>query len=259
MSLPTFPDSGLDISEDQALNMILASIAMEELALSHIMNAEGEKLQYILGTLPGKHSPCPSAAELLEVNRSVANLLDIVMNNQLLLKGKLDRVLEAKRASCPEPAPPCPHSCPAPPMADTLRLVQASSNYTWRCESRFPWKEENSWCPGSGQEQCRCQRASLSGQDPSVILLAPNQSFSIHLAFRFQNYETSAVALSVDLMEDCGSRQICCTECRGRSLTGQTFLTTPGKHFSRLCVTLHCPDWVCAENASLMIVPMDCR
>ena len=39
------------------MNQILSSIAMKELGLSHILNAEGEKLQYILGTLPGLIGP----------------------------------------------------------------------------------------------------------------------------------------------------------------------------------------------------------
>ena len=41
------------MTREEALTMIIASIAMEELALSHILNAEGEKLQYVLGT-PGR-------------------------------------------------------------------------------------------------------------------------------------------------------------------------------------------------------------
>lgn len=43
----------ISIARDDAVNLLLSSIAMEELGLSHIINAEGEKLQYILGTLPG--------------------------------------------------------------------------------------------------------------------------------------------------------------------------------------------------------------
>ena len=52
MSLPSFPVTDPPIQRNDAVNQILSSIAMEELGLSHILNAEGEKLQYILGTLP---------------------------------------------------------------------------------------------------------------------------------------------------------------------------------------------------------------
>ncbi len=50
MSLPSFPAVDPPIQREDAVNQILSSIAMEELGLSHILNAEGEKLQYILGT-----------------------------------------------------------------------------------------------------------------------------------------------------------------------------------------------------------------
>ena len=96
--------------------MIIASIAMEELALSHILNAEGEKLQYILGTLPGA-SPCLCPQDVLAVNKSVTALVEVVTQNQMLLKNKLDRVLEFCPPPClPEPGPaPCPPSpCPPP-------------------------------------------------------------------------------------------------------------------------------------------------
>lgn len=103
------------MTKDEALTMIIASIAMEELSLSHIINAEGEKLQYILGTLPGGPKICVNSQEVLAVNKSVKDLLDTVMQNQMLLKGKLAMALEAGgRCPDPPPEPPCPCG-PEPP------------------------------------------------------------------------------------------------------------------------------------------------
>lgn len=45
------------MTREEALTMIIASIAMGELVLSRILNAESERLQYILGALPGS-KPC---------------------------------------------------------------------------------------------------------------------------------------------------------------------------------------------------------
>ena len=45
MSLPSFPRVDPPIDREDAVNQILSSIAMEELGLSHILTAEGEKLR----------------------------------------------------------------------------------------------------------------------------------------------------------------------------------------------------------------------
>lgn len=94
MSNPTFPDNP-DITRDDAVNQILSSIAMEELGISHIINAEGEKLQYILGTLPGVTGPEVTIEDLLNTNESIQNLLQNASYNQLLLKSKMQQALSA--------------------------------------------------------------------------------------------------------------------------------------------------------------------
>ena len=95
MSLPSFPNIDPPIQRENAVNQILSSIAMEELSLSHILNAEGEKLQYILGTLPGLSGPAATVEDVLSANKSVRNLLKTAVQNQLLLKSKMQGALEA--------------------------------------------------------------------------------------------------------------------------------------------------------------------
>lgn len=68
---------------------------MEELGLSHILNAEGEKLQYVLGTLPGVTGPNPTIDELLQVNDSVQQTLSTAMQNQMFLQNKMSSALNA--------------------------------------------------------------------------------------------------------------------------------------------------------------------
>lgn len=100
MSQPSFPNNP-DITRDDAVNQILSSIAMEELGLSHIINAEGEKLQYVLGTLPGVTGPAATIADLLDANESVQNLLQNASYNQLLLRSKMQQALSASEMTGP--------------------------------------------------------------------------------------------------------------------------------------------------------------
>ena len=53
MSMANIPNvtPAITLTREDSINLLLVSIAMEELALSHILNAEGEKIDYILGTL----------------------------------------------------------------------------------------------------------------------------------------------------------------------------------------------------------------
>jgi len=83
MSMPRFPDRKEIFTREESVNASLTSIAMEELALSHILNAEGEKIQYILA------KRCTDSDEVIAVNESVASLIGKVTDLQFLLKMKM--------------------------------------------------------------------------------------------------------------------------------------------------------------------------
>ncbi len=179
MSMPSYPPNGADMTREQAITMIVASIAMEERALSHIIDAEGEKLQYILGKLEGDCSPHACANEVLEVNKSVAKMLDIVMQNQLLLKNKLATALEADCCpsegclppECPRPPePPCrPERPPCPPQKGVMQLTGRCSPFLWKCGCPIEWT-------------CRCRKGGgirWSEQSPSLVRLDPRRTYLV--------------------------------------------------------------------------------
>jgi len=94
MSMPTFPKNDPPLTREGSINGIISSIAAEELSLSHILNAEGEKLQFVLGTQPGL-SGGADIEDVLDVNKSVQRTLDEITRQQLLLGTKLNAALGA--------------------------------------------------------------------------------------------------------------------------------------------------------------------
>ncbi|MFM9277940.1 hypothetical protein [Paenibacillus jiagnxiensis] len=84
----------ITLTREQSITLIIASIAMEELGLSHILNAEGEKLQYVLGTLPGKKLPVPpTLSDILAVNESIRKTIKETIRKDWVLSNKLQAAL----------------------------------------------------------------------------------------------------------------------------------------------------------------------
>ena len=93
MSMPAFVET--TIGREEAVNQILASIAMEELALSHILNAEGEKIQHVLGTLTGQTVSTATVQDLLDIDAAVTTMLGAVRETQGQLMEKMTAALAA--------------------------------------------------------------------------------------------------------------------------------------------------------------------
>lgn len=96
MSFPTIPDvkPTIAISREASKNLLFASIAFEELGLSHLINAEAEKIQYVLGTIPEQRTleTAPTMQDLLGINKSVQQTMRHVIQQELLLQMKLEEV-----------------------------------------------------------------------------------------------------------------------------------------------------------------------
>lgn len=72
------------ITREESVADIISSIAAEESAVAHILNAESEKLEAVI------NNPAATADELLATNRSVKNAVDTVIRLELTLKSKLE-------------------------------------------------------------------------------------------------------------------------------------------------------------------------
>jgi hypothetical protein len=97
LSLPTFPELPPGFDFESSIFQIITSIAMEEIGLSHIINAEGEKLQYILGTLPGvpRPDPPPTIDQILDLNDSIQEMLRSISFSHMFLNAKMADALKA--------------------------------------------------------------------------------------------------------------------------------------------------------------------
>ncbi len=194
MSMPEFPKPNPDFTQEQALTMILSSIAMEEVAFSHIINAEGEKIQYILSKT--SVDGCPAdLKDVVTVNKSVTDLLEVVLQNQMILKNKMDRVLEyLPKHPCP-PEPPYPPKPPCPPESPCMPIGCGSFKYpvcfgivpkTYCCNEPLLWHEINAW-----------GRFSLSPGDCSKIQMPRTGTFVVDLYLDTGNSKCSCVEVSL--------------------------------------------------------------
>ena len=96
MSMPAFPAVSNSLTRDAAVNQLLSAIAMEGLSLSHILNANGEKIQYVLGTLTGQTvSTTATLQDLLDIDADVRATLASARETQLLLIQQMQVALAA--------------------------------------------------------------------------------------------------------------------------------------------------------------------
>ena len=82
MGMPVIAAS--DTTREQAITDIVESVALEQTALSHILNAEGEKIQKAVKTED------ITTAELLAVNKSVESMVNTIARLEMILQSKLN-------------------------------------------------------------------------------------------------------------------------------------------------------------------------
>ena len=124
MSMPNIPNLNpqISVSRDDAVNIILTSIGMEELSLAHILNAEAEKIQFALGTLETAGGQASSMTDILETNKLASKMVRNVIKNQMLLSMKMEDTVDlAEQAqSVTEPVTPPVTEPVVPPVTEPV-------------------------------------------------------------------------------------------------------------------------------------------
>ena len=103
MSMPKI--ERVDVDKCSAAAALLQSVALEETAISHILNAEGEKIQKALTM-----HEC-SYKGLLDINKSVEDMVEKITALEKVLKEKLELVIpileRCEKEHCEKPHKPC--------------------------------------------------------------------------------------------------------------------------------------------------------
>lgn len=90
MSMPKIPDMDphITLTRPQVIDMMLASVATEGLGLSHILNAQSEKILRFV------NDEQASVNDILQMNRSMDKVLRSVISSQFLIQLRLGDILQ---------------------------------------------------------------------------------------------------------------------------------------------------------------------
>ena len=99
MSEPEIPE----VEQEQSLTDLLESIALEEVGLAHILNAEGEKIQALAQMMEAQEL---ELEEAIEQQETIMRVLRMPIKQQMLLQFKLEDVLDFKEELEIPPEPP---------------------------------------------------------------------------------------------------------------------------------------------------------
>jgi len=166
----SMPDISLEVIDPRiALAGVVASIALQEAAVSHVLNAEGEKIQAVVGMEDA------SVGDLQSINLTVGNMVDNVALFEDVLQNKLRTALLALY-----------------PTADlTIRVVDSYTHAPVNCQCALA--ELTDISPGAvSTVYARGDALALPGLKPG--------GYSLHMLDACAGYapETQDFAIEVD-------------------------------------------------------------
>ncbi len=110
MGMPQIPDGKNRPTFDETLIDLLESVALEEMAIAHLMNAEGEKMQEVI-----RQYACGSACycQLSTICQSTEHMINSLIMKEWLLMNKLHTIIEVNHTIGEDMygGGTCEHSC----------------------------------------------------------------------------------------------------------------------------------------------------
>lgn len=81
-------------STDEIARLLLAALAAEELSLADLINSEANKINSILGILPGQAVKNPGIDELERIDKAVERVLRAIIKKEIILEFQLEDILD---------------------------------------------------------------------------------------------------------------------------------------------------------------------
>lgn len=244
MSLPEFPAIDPCLTREQAVNMILVSISMEETALGRLIEVESEKIKYALDCFE-KRNCCSELDRVLEVNESASRLMETVMDIQLILKKKMERALEASPRSCATCS-----TCSCSSARQARRRCAAFSV--------IPTALRGGGLLRFCKRQPACSPCAIPLSGNTKILLPSGGRFAVSFNFDFLRLAESAEPLAVELLLTHSAETLVCKRFHScgsgvsAAVSGSMTLDTPcGASQSRLSFRLISPCGAQSEGGSV--------
>jgi len=199
--MPTFPKPDNILTREQSINAILTSIAVEETAIGHVIEAESEKIRYAIDCAKVKGCNCTDMQKIIEVNQSVTNLIEKATVMQVVLKDKLSAVLKylpphphPPKPPCP-PVPPHPPKPPCPPVPPPVPPCHCTSVFTtveendWFCDTTLRLKETKCCKNGVKHVRKNCE---------SLILLPSCKKYKIDFEIDMINKNAGSIEIEME-------------------------------------------------------------
>lgn len=156
MSFPGIPDINpeITVTREDAINLLLISIALEEISLADLIDAETKKVNCVVDKCH-----CRSTQEIMDINHSVNQTLKDIIKLQMLLQFKLENVMEITSCSTTT-------TNTSTTTTTTTRTATTTATKTCSTSSSTTTKSTTSTTTSTTRKKCLC---SLIGKGYGTI------------------------------------------------------------------------------------------